>query len=139
MDRKLGNDTTLKENYDQRLSTHLSKSYIKPVKRSEPEPNSIWYMPHHSIQNANKRENFEVWQMPLRSIKDNHFNRTDLLKSFLVVLLRFCEQPVAILADIENMIMQISVKKRSNSTSISVVKNDFIVQYQFNRLIFGAT
>ena len=111
MDKKLSNDTTLKGNYDERLSTHLSKSNIEPVKIPEPEPNKIWYIPIHSIQNANKLENFDVWQMLLRSILDSYFNRTDLVNNFLVILLSFCEQPVAILADIESMIMQIAVKK----------------------------
>ena len=56
LEKRLGNNPTLKKKYDQTLSTDLIKNYKKPVEMTEPEPEKIWYLPHHPVQNPNKTE-----------------------------------------------------------------------------------
>ena len=59
----------------------------------------------------------------------------DLFNRLLGILLRFREHPVAILADIAIMFMQFSVQ---STLHFLCSKNNFIIQYQFTRFIFGA-
>ena len=75
-----------------------------------------------------------------QSLNSNLLTGQDLLNSLLGILLRFREHPVAILADIERMFMQIAVKREDQSALRFLwSKNNFIMQYQFTHLIFGAT
>ena len=54
--------------------------------------------------------------------------------------MRFCKNPVAVLADVEGMFMQIAINQADQSTLRFLWINDNeIQQSQFTRLIFGAT
>ena len=75
------------------------------------------------------------WQ----SLNSNLLTGPDLLNSLLGILLGFREHPVAIFADIKSMFMQIAVKQDQSALRLLWSKNNFIMQYQFTRLIFGAT
>ena len=112
---------------------------------TEPEPEKIWYLPHHPVQNPNKpgkirRVANAASKYRGQSLNSNILTRPDLLKSLLGILIRFREHPVAILADIESMFMQIAVKQEDQSALRFLwSKNNCIMQYQYTRLIFGAT
>ena len=135
----------LKKNYDQTLSTDLIKNDMKPVDMTEPEHQKIWYLPHHPVQNPNKTGKIRrvanaASNYRGQSLNSNLLTGPDLLNSLLGIMLRFCEHPVAILADIESMFMQTAVKQEDQSAHRFLwSKNKFIMQYQFTRLIFGAT
>ena len=111
---------------------------------TEPEPEKIWYLPHHPVQNPNKpgkirRVANAASKYRGQSLNSNLLTGLDLLNSLLGKLLRFREHPVAILADIESIFMQIAVKQEDQSALFLWSKNNFIMQYQFTCLIFGAT
>ena len=80
--------------------------------------------------------------MLLQGIDESHGTATsgpDLLSSLLGILLCIREYPVAILAKVEIMFMQIAVKQEDQSAPRFLwPKNSFIKQYQFTRLISGA-
>ena len=101
--------------------------------------------PHHPVQNSNKpgkirRVADAASKYRGQSLNSNLLTGPDLLNSLLGILLRFREHPVAIFADIEGMFMQIAVKQEDQSELRFLwSKNNFIMQYQFTRLIFGAT
>ena len=112
---------------------------------TEPEPEKIWYLPHHTVQNPNKPEKIRrvanaASNYQGQSLNSNLLTGPDLLNSLLGILLSFREHPVAILADIESMFMQTAVKQENQSALRFLwPKNNFIMQYQFTRLLFGAT
>ena len=72
LEKRLGNNPTLKEKYDQTLSTDLIKNYIKPVEMAEPEPEKICTFLIILFKIRTNREKFDGWQMPLQSIEDSH-------------------------------------------------------------------
>ena len=75
-----------------------------------------------------------------QSLNSNLLTGPHLLNSLLGILLRFREHPVAILADTERIFMQIAVKQENQSALRFLwSKNNFIMQYQINRLIFVVT
>ena len=112
---------------------------------TEPEPEKIWYLPHHPVQNPNKpgkirRVANAASKYRGQSLNSNLLTGPDLLNSLLGIPIRFREHPVAILADIESMFMQIAVKQEDQSALRFLwSKNNCIMQYQYTRLIFGAT
>ena len=80
-----------------------------------PPPESIWYLPHNLVTNPNKpgkvrRVCNAASKFRGESLNSNLLTGPDLLNNLFGVLLRFREDPVAVLSDIEGMFMQITVR-----------------------------
>ena len=143
--KQLSNYIQLKELYEQTLTTDLQKFYVKPVEMQEPEPEKNWYLPNHPVFNPNKpgkmrRVANAAAKLKGQSLNSNLIIGPDLLNNMVGILLRFQENPVAFLSDIEGMFMQIAIRHEDQSALRFLWPNEKIVnQYQFTRLIFGAT
>ena len=75
-----------------------------------------WYLPHHAVTSASKPDKFRVvFDAAARfagtSRNENLLTGPDLLKQIPGVLLRFRQQPVALIADIEQMFLQVAVRE----------------------------
>ena len=110
-----------------------------------PPPESIWYLPHHPVTNPNKpgkvrRVANAASKFRGESLNTNLLTGPDLLNNLVGVLLRFREHPVSVLSDIEGTFMQIAVRQEDQSALrfLWMIDNS-IRQFQFTRLIFGAT
>ena len=142
--KRLSNDIQLKELYEQTLTTDLQKFYVNPVEMQQPEPEKIWYLPHHPVVNPNKPGKMlgvanAAAKFKGQSLNSNLIAGPDLLNDLVGILLRFRENPVAILSDIEGMFMQIAKSYEDQSALRFLWPNEEIInQYQFTRLIFGA-
>ena len=141
LQKRLQND----QNYNQTLQTDLDKTFVKPVEMQAPPPESIWYLPHHPITNPNKpgkvrRVANAASNFRGESLNSNLLTGPDLLNNLVGVLLRFREHPVVVLSDIDGMFMQIAVRQVDQSALrfLWMIDNS-IRQFQFTRLIFGAT
>ncbi|XP_075247137.1 uncharacterized protein LOC142340448 [Convolutriloba macropyga] len=145
LQKRLSKDLQLKELYEQTLTTDLRKFYVKPVEMQQPEPEKIWYLPHHPVVNPNKpgkvrRVANAAAKFRGQSLNSNLITGPDSLNNLVGILLRFRENPVAILSDVEGMFMQIAIRHEDQSALRFLWPNEEMVnQYQFTRLIFGAT
>ena len=110
----------------------------------DPPPDPVWYLQHHPVENPNKpskvrRVASTATKFRGHSLNTNLLTGRDLLNSLLGVLMRFRGNPIAVLADIEGMFMQIAINKTDQSALRFLWINDNeIQQYQFTRLFFGA-
>ena len=110
----------------------------------DPQPDTVWYLPHHLVENINRPG--KVHRVPNafskfrgQSLNSNLLTGPDLLNNLLGFLMRFRERPVAVLADIESMFMQIAIHQVDESAlRVLWIADNQIQQYQFTRLIFGA-
>jgi len=73
-----------------------------------------WYLPHYAVQNVNKPGKIRVVFDCLAkyggvSLNENVMSGPDLTNRLIGVLLRFREEPVAMMADIESMFHQVRV------------------------------
>ena len=111
----------------------------------DPPPDRIWYLPHHPNEDPNKpgkvrRVANAASKFRGQSLNTNLLTGPDLLSSLLGVLVRFRENQIAVLANIEGMFMQLAINQTDQSAFCFLWINDNeIQQYQFTRLIFGAT
>ena len=110
-----------------------------------PTPDAIWYLAHHPVENPNKPSKVRRFANAASKIRGqslitNLLTGPDLLNSLLGVLMRFRENPIAVLADIEGVFMQIDINQNDQSAPrfLCITDNE-IQQYQFTRLIFDAT
>ena len=109
----------------------------------QPEPEKIWYFPHHPVVNPNKPGKFRrvasaAAKFRGQSLNSNLITVPDLLNNLVGILLRFHENPVAILSDIEGMFMQIALTYEDQSALRFLWPNEEMVN-QLTILNFGAT
>ena len=120
LQKRLQNDPGLNQKYNQTLQTDLDKNFVEPVEMQAPPPESIWYLPHHPVNNPNKpgkvrRVANAASKFRGESLNSNLLTGPDLQNNLVGVLLRFREHPVAVLSDIEGMFMQIAVRQEDQS------------------------
>ena len=134
----------LQEKYNKILLTDLEKNYVKPVEMQDPQPDRVWYLPHHPVEHINKPGKVRqvanaASKFRGQSLNSNLLAGPDLLNNLLGVLMRFREHPVAVLADIEGMFMQIAIHQIEQSALRFLwLAGNQIQQYQFIRLLFGS-
>ena len=86
----------------------------------QPEPEKIWNLRHHPVVNSNKPgkvrrvENIAA-KFKGQSLISNFITGPNLLNNLVGILLRFCENPVATLSDIERMYMQVAIRPEDQS------------------------
>ncbi len=104
-----------------------------------------WYLPHQPVVNPRKPERLRrVYDASAvfngSSLNSALYKGPDLLPSLLGVLLRFCEKPITVAADIQEMYHQILVRDRDKAALrfLWQVKPSLDVEvYQFERMLFG--
>ena len=141
--RRLNKDFELKQLYEKTLETDLKNAYVKSVTFSNPAPEKIWYLPHHPVTNPNKPRKVRRVANAASVFKKQSLNKNLLsgpdLNNLVGLLLRFRQDPVAVMADIEAMFMQICIRTENQSCHrfLWPSKNS-IQQFQYTLLIFGA-
>ncbi|XP_064619558.1 uncharacterized protein LOC135482999 [Lineus longissimus] len=119
--RKLVKNPELHEKYTAFMTKLFSQGYA--VQLSEEEKlkgnSKTWYLPHHSVTHPRKPEKVRVVfdaaaKFKGVSLNDQLLNGPDLTNSLLGILLRFREQPVAIVGDIEGFFLRVGVPDDDN-------------------------
>jgi len=114
--KKLYRDPLLHEKYTATMTDYIDKGYAKEITDSE-VTDRTWYLPHHPVTNVNKpgkvRGVFDcAAKFSSVSLNSKLLQGPDLTNSLMGVLLRFRQENVAIMADIEAMFHQVRVSKR---------------------------
>ena len=115
----------------------------------EKASNRTWYLPYHPVFNPKKPDKIKVVfdvaaKNKGQSLISSLYTGPDLLNSLIGVLLRFRNNNIAIVADVEVMFHLVRVK-RSDSESLRFLRadtpeeNSKIETYQMLVQIFGAT
>ena len=144
LQRRINKDFQLKQLYEKTLETNLEKGYVKSVTFSNPAPEKIWYLPHHPVTNLSKpgkvrRVANAASVFKKQSLNNNLLSGPDLLNNLVGLLLRFRQDPVAVMADNEAMFMQICIRTEDQScVRFLWPSKNSIQQFQYTRLIFGA-
>ena len=114
MQRWLFKDYQLSVLYDATLQTDIEKGYVKPLVFENPQPERIWYLPHHPVCKPNKpgkvrRVANAASIFKGQSLNTNLLSGHDLMKNLIGILFCFHKKQVAVMADIEAKFMQIAI------------------------------
>ena len=140
----LSKDETWLIKYQETMQTELEKGYAIPVVFTELQPETVWYLPHHPVCKQKKHGKVRCVANAASSFRGKSLNANllsgpDLLQNLFRLLRRFRERPIGLIADMEAMFMQISIKEKNQAAlRFPWVSGDSIRQYQYTRLIFGA-
>ena len=114
--RRLERDPQLMVKYKAEMEDLLAKGYAEEV--SDPQvhqgESTKWYLPHHPVLNPNKPDKVRiVFDCAARyggiSLNDQVHQGPDFTNKLVGVLLRFRQEKVAVMADIESMFHQVRV------------------------------
>ena len=116
--RKFQRDKDLHEKYTEVLQGYIDKGHARVVPEvsdstADCDTSTQWYLPHHPVYNPHKKKLRVVFDCSASfggtSLNDQLLKGPDLLNSLVGVLIRFREEHVAIVADVEAMFHQVRV------------------------------
>ena len=146
--RRLDSNQQLKKKYGETIASDLEKGYVSILSKdelAETENKSVWYVPHHPVLNPHKPDKVRrvcnvASKFRGHSLKDMLLAGPDLLANLMGILARFREERYALSADIEEMFLQVEVRREDRRflRFLWFDEQNRIVTYQYNRHIFGA-
>lgn len=114
--RRLERDQELKKKYLAIIDDYVEKGYACKLTPEETKvrSNKTWYLPHHPVLNPHKpgkvRAVFDAAStFAGTSLNDKLLQGPDLINNLVGILVRFRQDPVALIADIEAMFHQVRV------------------------------
>ena len=149
--RRLERDADLKAKYVKVIDSYLSNGYAQKVPQSEEIDNegAVWYLPHHPVLSPNKPDKVQVVFDCAATYKGMSLNSAlmkgpHLMNNLTGVLIRFRQERIALVGDIEAMFHQVMV----DPAHINTLRflwwkggnlNSTPVAYQMLVHLFGAT
>ena len=115
--KRLEKDNVTKEKYSKFMNDLIVNGHAKQVPIEEVNNSSfpIWYLPHFPVNHPQKPDKVRVvfdcsakWRGT--SLNDQLLQGPDLTNSLIGVLIRFRQEPIALMSDIEAMFYQVYVR-----------------------------
>ena len=113
---KFQRNLTFCSHYKEFMNTLMRNGYAKKSTDSATE-GKCWYIPHHGVYNENKPNKIRVvfdcsTEYQGKSLNNELMSGHDLTNQIIGVLIRFRQEPIAIMADIESMFYQVCVPEK---------------------------
>lgn len=116
--RRLKRDPRLLAKHKETMGDYLAKGHAKRITAKDPPSKDdapVWYLPHHPVVHPQKPKKVRIVfdcaaKFCNTSLNDQLVQGPDFTNSLVVVLLRFHEERVALMADIEKMLHQVRIK-----------------------------
>ena len=115
--RKFHRDPSLEEKYRATMDDYIAKGYARKLTEEEASKSSsrIWYLPHFAVTSSSKPNKVRIVfdaaaEHEGTSLNKNLLQGPDYTNSLVGVLLRFREENVALVGDIEGMFHQVKVR-----------------------------
>ncbi|XP_013402959.1 uncharacterized protein LOC106168462 [Lingula anatina] len=144
--KRLEKDSSLKSKYTTEIHQLLEKGYAEQVPSEElkRDDGKVWYLPHHPVLNPKKPDKCRIVfdcaaTHKGTSLNDHVHQGPDLTNKLIGVLLRFRQEPVAFMADIESMFHQVkvNVKDRDVLRFLWWDNSGLIIPYRMTSHLFG--
>ena len=114
--KKLSKDKSLRQRYTAEIHKLLKQGYAEPVPKDDIDRTDgfLWYLPHHAVLNPKKPDKCRIVfdcaaKLNGLSLNDRVHQGPDLTNKLIGVLLKFRQEQVAFMADIEGMFHQVHV------------------------------
>ena len=146
LERSLSKRPAVAQEYSRVIANHLQKGYISLCEPDVNEENQSWYLPHFPVvrtgaETTKVRVVFDAAAEDKgKSLNSEMFAGPKLQQDLTPVLLRFCAEPVPLVADVAEMFLQVSVRERDRQYLRFLWRtapDEEVKIYQFNRLVFG--
>ncbi|XP_047985751.1 uncharacterized protein LOC125225979 [Leguminivora glycinivorella] len=144
LEARMSRDPDFANEYQAQIHKLLEKGYAERI-MEPPQSDRMWFLPHFSVYNLNKGKYRAVFDCAAKSqgcaLNDFILAGPDLLQSLLGILLRFREWEFAVTADIQEMFLQIQLRREDRHSQLFIwrgSRRDVTPwTYQLNRVCFG--
>ena len=116
---RFNKDESFASRYKAEFNRHLALNHIEEVPFSSlsGEYKPRWYLPHHAVVNSKKPEKMRIVsdcaaQFAGFSLNTSLLQGPNIINRLIKILMAFRTGPIAIMADIEAMFMQVKVPER---------------------------
>ena len=116
LEKRFQKDPSLMEKYCKTVNDYIAKGHARKIPDDEIDPDGkpLWYLPYHPVIHEHKPGKVRVvFDCAARfgdtSLNDQLPQGLDLTNNLTGVLLRFRQEPVALMADVEQMFHQVRV------------------------------
>ena len=148
--KKFQSNNAFRKKYTDFIDDLFVKGHVSQVPDEDLslEDGRVWYLPHHGVIHVRKNRLRVVFDALARfagsSLSDHLLSGPDLSSSLIGVLVRFQQEPVAFMADLECMFYQVKVPadQRDMLRFLWWPAGDVdkeIVEFRMHAHIFGAT
>ena len=146
LETSLSRRPDVKQQYASVLASHLEKGYVTECSSEANDINGQWLLPHFPVVRSDKettkvRVVFDAAaKYQGQSLNDQMHAGPKLQQDLVEVLLRFCLEPVAIVGDIAEMFLQVTLNPEDRKYVRFLWRacpEDPIKTYEFTRLVFG--
>ena len=113
--KKFQSNKAFRKKYTDFIDDLFVKGHVSQVPDEDlsREDGRVWYLPHHGVMHVRKNKLRVVFDASARfagsSLNDHLLSGPDLSSSLIGVLVRFRQEPVAFMADLECMFYQVKV------------------------------
>ena len=114
--KRLLSDDKYRQDYADFMDSIISKGYATKVsdENATASEGHVWYLPHHGVYHRQKTESLRVvFDCSARyqgeSLNDHLLQGPDLTSKLTGVLIRFREEKIAVMADVEKIFYQVKV------------------------------
>ena len=121
--RRFSRNPELYRHYSQGIQNYIQQGYARKLTQNEANAISptTWYLPHHPVTNVNKPGKVRIVfdaaaKVEGLSLNDILDTGPDLTNNLAGILIRFCNYPLSIVADIEVMFHQICVTDKDRDS-----------------------
>ena len=146
-ERNLKKKGFVEKEYQKVIDTYVEKGYLRKVPESEAPPAEVWYLPHFPIVKMSKSTT-KVRIVFDCSAKCDDISLNDVIhagpklqRELFDVLLRFRQNPVALVCDIQEMYLQIEIESKDRSLFRFLWRDGETDRspdvYEFCRVVFG--
>jgi len=139
----------LKDKYSAVIMEYLSQGYARKVADNENQTNIRWYLYHHPVFQPQKPDKVRIVfdcaaRFRGKSLNDELLQGPDFMNSFVVVLMQFRKERVAIISDFEAMFHQVRVDPKDHDALHFVWWPDggmsqSPIDFRMSVHVFGAT
>jgi hypothetical protein len=157
LQKRLQKDTTLRTIYEEQMLDHVVKEQVELAPTTE-NSTGVFYLPHHAVKKV--RRGKVKWRIVFDASSSDYNSPSlndvlemgpNLLPEVLAILLRFRGHPVALIGDIQQAFLQLSLDRKDRDLTrflwYRISKDDKgnhyttheVVTYRFSRLPFGLT
>ena len=152
--KKLRREGKLEE-YDDVLKEYSAKRYIEMVKSSYGHKGILHYLPHFGVmkEDSSTTKLRIVYDVSAKSSKDlpsmneELFAGPSLLSELVMIFIKFCLYPVALVSDVEKAFLQILLDEGDRDTTRFLwlkdihgdTADDNLQHWRFRVVLFGAT
>jgi len=145
-EKRLKKDPELEKTYRETIEKYESKGYVSKSSKDSSSDSERWYLPHFPVVRMNKTTT-KVRMVFDASAKSNGLSLNDVIhqgpklqNELFDVLLRFRQDEVALICDIEKMYLQVGLfmSDRKYHSFLWREKSECEpTVYEFNRVVFG--